>query len=157
MLTIRATSVVGIALAIGFAAAPARAGNPCIGDAKETFTDCKGDCKEDYQAAKDACLQRDHDCVEGCRAGRAECILNTSLDEDLATCRTNLRDAKDACRAGDPAQLDSCIDEAQVTAFLCRRTARVYSVRRIQSSHFRAISRPADRRLYASSAPHFPQ
>jgi len=124
MLTIRATSVIGIALAIGFAAAPARAGNPCIGDAKETFTDCKGDCKEDYQAAKDACLQRDHDCVEGCRAGRAECILNTSLDEDLDTCRTNLRAAKDACHAGDPAELDSCIDGAQVTAFLCRRTAR---------------------------------
>ena len=124
MFTIRATSVIGIALAIGFAAAPARAGHPCVGDAKETFTAGKGDCKEDYQSAKDACLQRDHDCVEGCRAGRAECILNTSLDEDLATCRTNLRAAKDACHAGDPAQLDSCIDEAQVTAFLCRRTAR---------------------------------
>ena len=48
----------------------------------------------------------------------------TSLDEDLATCRNTLRDAKDACHAGDPAQLDSCIDGAQVQAFLCRRTAR---------------------------------
>ena len=124
MFTIRATSVIGIALAIGFAAVPARAGNPCIGDAKETFTDCKGDCKEGYQAAKDACLQRDHDCVEGCRAGRAECIDQTSLDEDLAACRDTLRAAKDVCRAGDPAQLDSCIDAAQVQAFLCRKTAR---------------------------------
>src|SRR5690349_6348722 len=59
MFTIRATSVIGYALAIGFAASPARAGNPCVGDAKETFTDCKGDCKESYQADKDACLQRD--------------------------------------------------------------------------------------------------
>ena len=124
MLMIRATSVIGIALAIGFAAAPARAGNPCIGDAKETLTDCKGGCQEDYQTAKDACLQRDHDCVEGCRAGRAECILNTSLDEDLATCRNDLRTAKDACHNGDQSQLDSCIDAAQVTAFLCRRDAR---------------------------------
>ena len=76
MLTIRATSVIGIALAIGFAAAPARAGNPCIGDAKETFTDCKGDCKEGYQAAKDACLQRDHDCV-GRRDAKLEEMLRS--------------------------------------------------------------------------------
>ena len=124
MFTIRATSVIGIALAIGLAAAPARAGNPCVGDARETFTDCKGDCKEAFQTDKDACLQRDHDCVEGCRAGRAECILSTSLDEDLTACRDALRSAKDDCRAGDPAQLDSCIDAAQVTAFLCRKAAR---------------------------------
>jgi hypothetical protein len=127
MFTIRATSVIGIALALGFAAAPARAGNPCIGDAKETFTDCKGDCKEGFQAAKDACLQRDHDCVEGCRAGRAECIDSTQLDEDLAACRDTLRAAKDQCRtdhAGDDGAIDQCIDEKQVTAFLCRRDAR---------------------------------
>lgn len=126
-MTINRTSPrVGLAIALGLlmVSSAARAGNPCIGDAKETFTDCKGDCKEDYQAAKDACLQRDHDCVEGCRAGRAECILSTSLDEDLATCRNTLRDAKAECHAGDPANLDSCIDAAQVQAFLCRRTAR---------------------------------
>ena len=111
----------GLALVV---ASTAQASNPCIGDAKATFTDCKGDCKEAYQTAKDACLNRDHDCVEGCRAGRYECILNTNLDEDLATCRQNLRDAKEACHAGPPEDLDACIDAAQVTGFLCRRTAR---------------------------------
>jgi hypothetical protein len=124
MFTVRTTSVIVIVLAIGFAAAPAHAGNPCIGDAKETFTDCKGDCKEAYQTAKDACLQRDHDCVEGCRAGRAECIDSTKLDEDLAACRDTLRAKKAECRAGDPTQVDSCIDGAQVDAFLCRKAAR---------------------------------
>jgi hypothetical protein len=129
MLTIRDPSRGGFAVAFALlmASSAAHAGNPCIGDAKETFTDCKGDCKESYQTAKDACLQRDHDCVEGCRAGRAECILSTSLDEDLTACRDTLRAAKDQCRsdnAGDDAAIDQCIDAAQVTAFLCRKAAR---------------------------------
>jgi len=124
--TRRRASQLGIAIGLGLlaAAATAQAGNPCIGDAKTTFTDCKADCKEAYQTAKDACLNRDHDCVEGCRAGRAECILNTNLDEDLTTCRNNLRAAKEDCHNGPPEELDGCIDGAQVTAFLCRRTAR---------------------------------
>ena len=122
--------VLGVAIGLGLLAAvsTAQAGNPCIGDAKVTFTECKGDCKEAYQVAKDQCRNKDHDCMEGCRAGRAECILNSSLDEDLAVCRDTLRAAKQACRDNPEndteAELDACIDAAQVTAFLCRKTAR---------------------------------
>jgi hypothetical protein len=118
-----------LAGALVLTASAARAGNPCIDDGKETFTDCKAGCTEDFQTAKDACLNRDHDCVEACRAGRDECIMATSLDEDLTACRDDLRAAKQACR-DDPnnpagsASLDSCIDAVQVTAFLCRRQAR---------------------------------
>lgn len=116
---------IGFALAIG--ATTARADDPCIGDAREGFTDCKGDCKEAYQTAKDACLNRDHDCVERCREVRGDCIDQTNLDEDLAACRDTLRAAKQTCRDTKPPdspELDQCIDEAQVVAFVCRKTAR---------------------------------
>jgi hypothetical protein len=117
----------GLGAAILVAALPARAANPCIGDAKQQFTEQKAQCKEDYQAAKDACLNRDHACMEGCRAGREECVLASGLDESLTACRDALRDAKATCRAthveGTP-ELDQCIDQAQVTGFLCRRAAR---------------------------------
>ena len=98
----------GLAIGLGLliAASTAQATDPCIGDAKLTFTDCKADCKEAYQVGKDTCRNKDHDCMEGCRAGRAECILTTSLDEDLTACRDTLRQAKDDCRtanAGDEA------------------------------------------------------
>jgi hypothetical protein len=117
--------VLGLALALG--AGRAYAGDPCIGDAKETFTECKGDCKEGYQLAKDNCINRLHSCVEGCRAGRSECVDATNLDEDLAACRDTLRADKEQCRtthAGDDAAIDACIDQAQVVAFLCRKEAR---------------------------------
>jgi hypothetical protein len=116
-----------VGLALAFGAVRASAGDPCIGDAKETFTDCKGDCKEAYQVDKDNCINKLHSCVEGCRAGRSECVDATNLDEDLATCRDDLRTAKANCRtihAGDDAAIDSCIDGAQVVAFLCRKQAR---------------------------------
>jgi hypothetical protein len=116
---------IGLVLALG--ATGARAGNPCVDDAKQTFFDCKDGCKEAYQVAKDACLNRDHGCVEGCRAGREDCVLASSLDEDLTACRDALRAAKDDCRtvhAGDDTGTDLCIDQVQVVAFLCRRDAR---------------------------------
>ena len=128
-MTTRLASRLGIAVgfALALCATNARAGNPCIDDAKESYLDCKGDCLEGYQLAKDNCLNRDHDCVEGCRAGREECVLATSLDEDLTACRDTLRQAKQDCRdahVNDPDGLDKCIDEAQVVAFLCRKAAR---------------------------------
>jgi hypothetical protein len=124
-LTSRIAIALGLALALG--ATGARASNPCIDDAKQTFTECKDGCKEGYQVAKDACLNRDHDCVEGCRAGREECVLASNLDEDLTACRDSLRDAKATCRANNAEgsdALDQCIDQAQVVAFLCRKAAR---------------------------------
>jgi hypothetical protein len=117
--------VIGMLLAFG--AVRAHAGDPCIGDAKQSFIECKADCKEAYQVAKDNCINRLHSCVEGCRAGRSECVDATPLDEDLALCRDTLRAAKDKCRtdhANDPEGTDLCIDQAQVVAFLCRKAAR---------------------------------
>jgi hypothetical protein len=127
MKTLRVAARFALGLGALTAAATAQAANPCIGDAKTAFVECKADCKESYQTAKDACLSRDHACVEGCRAGRAECIDATSLDEDLLVCRDALRAAKDDCRtthAGDDAATDACIDQAQTVAFLCRKAAR---------------------------------
>jgi hypothetical protein len=108
-------------------AASARAGDPCIGDAKGAFDDCKVQSKEASQAAKDACWNKDHDCIEACRAGRDECTMLTGLDADLNVCRDTLRADKAQCRTdnpSDPDALDLCIDSVQVKAFLCRRTAR---------------------------------
>jgi hypothetical protein len=120
-----------IMLAVGTAlllsAPAAHAADPCLADAKQTYSEAKAQCREDYQTAKDACLNRDHECVEGCRAGRAECVDATDLEEDLRACRNDLRDAKAACRAAHPegsAELDQCIDQAQVVAFQCRKRAR---------------------------------
>ena len=126
----RHATLIGIAIGLGLVigATAARAGDPCVGDAKLAFLDCKGDCKEGYQIAKDACRNNDHVCMEGCRARRAQCILDTSLDEDLLACRNTLRRAKDKCRedhADDPDGIDGCIDQVQVVAFLCRRDARI--------------------------------
>src|SRR5215470_10568257 len=101
--------LVGIALSFGVARA--QTGDPCLDDAKETLIECKGDCKEAYQVAKDNCVNKLHSCVEGCRAGRSECVDATSLDEDLAACQATLRDAKATCRsdhAGDDAAIDQC-------------------------------------------------
>ncbi len=118
---------IAIGIALGFAATRAYAGDPCIDDAKETLSDCKGDCQEGYQTDKDACINKDHACVEDCRAGRSNCVDATPLQEDLNACQDTLRAAKAKCRtdhAGDDGAIDACIDQAQVVAFLCRKTAR---------------------------------
>jgi hypothetical protein len=98
-----------------------------VSDAKQQFVECKTDCKEGLQVAKDDCFARDHACMEVCRAGRDECRLASGLDAALLVCRDALRAAKDDCRSlhaeGSP-ELDACIDDAQVVAFLCRRGAR---------------------------------
>ena len=128
-------TVIGIGIAVGLGllvGAPlARADNPCISDAKLTAVDCKAGCKEGFQITKDGCRNKDHACMEGCRAGRYECILATPLDEALLVCRNDLRQAKEDCRNDPnndtPEEVDACIDGAQVTAFLCRRNARLAS------------------------------
>ena len=91
------------AFAVVLVAPHSHAAGPCIDDAKRQFKDCKATCKEDFQVAKDACLNRDHDCVEVCRARRAEC--------------------RDAHPAATPAR-DQCIDQVQVIGFQCRDDAR---------------------------------
>jgi hypothetical protein len=98
-----------------------------VGDAKLAFRECRAQCKEDVQSARDGCINRDHVCVEGCRAGRSECIDALPLDEDLAACEATLRAAKQSCRLNNPEgtpERDRCIDQAQVVAFQCRDRAR---------------------------------
>jgi hypothetical protein len=134
-------AVISLALASSLGlASVGHAADPCINDAKQQFTETKAQCKEDYQAAKDACLNRDHDCMEGCRAGREECSLATGLDESLTACRDALRDAKATCRAiyaeGTPA-LDQCIEAGR--GWRSRRTCT------------RASSRPGWRRTRCSA------
>lgn len=140
--------VLAFGCALLFTASAAHATDPCIDDAKQTFTDCKGDCKEGFQTAKDACLQRDHDCVEGCRAGRADCIIESGLPAALDQCRDDLRNAKTTCRndPNNPAgsdNLDKCIDQAQVVAFLCRKAARTAAKPKITACRvgFRACAK----------------
>lgn len=127
-LAARSAFVLAAGLAVLWSGAPALATDPCLGDAKVEFVECKGTCKENLQVAKDDCMNRDHACMEVCRAVREECQLATGLWDDLAVCRDALRAAKDDCRAAHPegsAELDACIDAAQVAAYGCRRSARI--------------------------------
>lgn len=101
----------------------------CLDDAKTSYQECKGDCREDYQLAKDTCSSRDHVCVESCRDTRQVCLQPTldALDVAIDACQSTLSDAKTACRAqyaDGSAELDGCIDQVQVVAFLCRKDAR---------------------------------
>lgn len=101
----------------------------CRRDAKAAFDACQAVCREDVQVARDACINRDHACVEQCRDDRATCrapILAT-FDAAIAVCAATRASDVAACEAafgaGTP-ELDQCIDNAQVTAFLCRDAAR---------------------------------
>ena len=73
-------TVLAVAALAVMTATPANAGpRPCLREAKRDAKDCAATCKEDFQTAKDACLNRDHDCVEVCRANRAQCRLDTRI------------------------------------------------------------------------------
>jgi hypothetical protein len=101
----------------------------CKDDAKALFKMCAADCQEAKQLARDTCLDRDHACVEDCRAMRESCRAPYvgQRDNDVAACNLTRETAIDDCRnttgAGTP-ERDACIDQAQVTAFQCRDTAR---------------------------------
>ena len=101
----------------------------CRRDANRTFGACQRTCREDIQAGRDACLHRDHACVEVCRDGRATCNkpVNDQLKTVVAAC-TATRDAAIAtCHtlyADGSADLNQCIDNAQLTAFTCGDQAR---------------------------------
>ena len=103
----------------------------CRNDAREERQLCKMECVETYHVAKDECRNVDHGCAEACRASRRVC-LDLPL-EGLAECKDVCRETKTAavgaCRETyDPetqsAALDECIDDAQVTSFICRDECR---------------------------------
>jgi hypothetical protein len=101
----------------------------CRIDAKAAYKQCKADCREQLQTQKDLCRNRDHDCVEVCRARRDDCRkpIEDQLNADIEACNAQLASDKQQCQnafPNDPAGLDQCIDNAQVTAFTCRDDAR---------------------------------
>jgi|SRR5215831_1196471 len=132
--------LLGMALASGAAFADAQ----CRQTARDEFFACKADCKEAYQSAKLTCRNVDPACGLPCMAGRQACmdavdaILATgqlpgggTLAADCTTgtdgCMQALADAKTGCGAPcapDDQACDSCVDAAQVTAFVCRDTCR---------------------------------
>jgi len=99
--------------------------NQCRFDANAANAAAKAVCVEDVQLEKDICKNRNHVCVEVCRATRDGCATpvldalelakdacRATRDGDVADCRIQFAD-------GTP-ELDACIDQAQVEAFLCR-------------------------------------
>lgn len=110
----------------------------CRLDAKVAFAAAKANCREEFQFSKDACRNRDHDCVEACRAIRHDCTgpifdafevakqaCNVTRDVEFANCGNLYAD-------GTP-ERDACIDQAQVTAFVCRDDAREVARPQIQA------------------------
>ena len=100
----------------------------CLDEAKTAASECKADCKDGYKLAKDTCSNRDHVCVESCRSDRQICLQPTLTQLQAAVAGCNgPRDAAIAiCRANNPdgsTALDDCIDQVQVVAFVCRKTA----------------------------------
>jgi hypothetical protein len=113
----------------------------CVAKAKTVFqnctADCTADCKEAFQVAKDSCRKVDHECAENCREkydgdGDSQivgCVTPFLEDRaaELAVCQATLEEAKAFCRSLNPQPgpaRDTCIDIAQVSAFLCRDTVR---------------------------------
>jgi len=99
----------------------------CIKAAAGNYKECKGNCKEDFQIAQDACINKDHDCVEACREQRSECIDATGFADLIKACNTTMNAAIANCKMiypDDPVARDTCIDDAQVTGFLCRLDVR---------------------------------
>jgi hypothetical protein len=113
-------------LAVVVGPVAARAGNPCISDAKQQYRECRAQCTEDFQVARDNCLNRDHECVELCRAERSDCHDATGIDAEIRACNLAARDARGDCRTAHPEgpARDQCIDQAQLIAFQCRDAAR---------------------------------
>jgi hypothetical protein len=109
----------------------------CRLQAKGDYVACKADCKEAFQAAKDACRNCDHSFAEGCRTSRALCEapFDDILDACIDLCKTTLQGDKVDCQTAHDdcvtnggttcdADLDTCVDAAQVKAFVCRDTCR---------------------------------
>jgi hypothetical protein len=101
----------------------------CKIDAKAAYAVCKDACVEDFQLAKDICRNRDHACVEVCRDARDVCRqpVIDQLASAVAICKATRDTEVQNCRdlyPEDPVALDTCIDNAQVTAFQCRDQAR---------------------------------
>lgn len=121
-------SVLVLASASLFASGVARADvSSCVDASKTEARECRDLAREASQVAKDGCVQRDHACVEICRADREDCVETSQIAADLAICQDERAAAVEACRNTTPdgsAERDTCIDVAQLAAFVCRDGAR---------------------------------
>jgi hypothetical protein len=137
------------ALALGAGTARATTTNPvatCLKEATKTSRICLRDAAEANQTATDACLNRNHACVEVCRANRCDCAEGTGLEDAVRTCNDALDAGRRQCRtsyaSGTP-ERDACVDQVQVTAFVCRDDAREAAKAAVQlcRTDFRACGR----------------
>jgi len=101
----------------------------CVRDASKEFKVCKDICQENFQVDKDECRNIDHACAEACRAGFETCSLIplSTLEACKDVCYSDLQAAVQLCRSQNAVgteELDACIDQAQVQAFMCRDECR---------------------------------
>jgi hypothetical protein len=123
---------VGMAVGSGFLQAQVLGAsrNPgCIQDAQEDYKDCVATCREFMQVEKDLCRNVDHSCAETCREQYQGCVSPhlEALEACKAQCDQQRQQGVQGCReahGGNQAQLDSCVDEVQVQAFVCRDQCR---------------------------------
>ena len=115
---------------VGGMAAIAQADPACLAQAKQNFLGCRQQCSDDYQDDKFRCRNVDPACGNACLAGREVCLepIRAVLEGCLDGCRATLRNTKQntchaPCAPGDTV-CDGCVDDAQVTAFICRDNCR---------------------------------
>src|SRR5262249_46823447 len=116
-----------LAGSIVFAPLAGAGAGPCIVAAKDQYVETIQACKDTMLEAKDSCLNRDHGCVEICRASPYHCVVDTGLPAAVAACNAQRDIDINTCKVLWPAgsdDRDQCIDNAQVTAFMCRDDAR---------------------------------
>jgi hypothetical protein len=101
----------------------------CVRGAAKDYQDCIRECKSDFQEAKEVCRGADHACALACAESldRCEEAPLSTLESCKNTCNSQLDAAKATCRdlyGKGTEELDTCIDQAQVNAFLCRDECR---------------------------------
>ena len=119
--------VVCVLLALGAAAAPASVSpSPsCVLQARQELQTCKAECINDFRNERFVCLNVEPGCGRECLGRRESCIeiATAPLDECIGGCRTTLQASKDSCArtcGENESCRDSCVDQAQVDAFVCR-------------------------------------
>jgi hypothetical protein len=118
--------------------ARANADATCKQNATDSYLACAAQCKSDFIDAKLTCRNIQPACGEACLAGRQQCFDNVETIKETGqvpggTTLDNCSGGTDACKAafrqqasdcGAPCNGDQtcqeCVDQAQVTRFLCR-------------------------------------
>jgi hypothetical protein len=101
----------------------------CIRGAAKDYQECRQQCQADFKEAKEVCRDVAHSCALDCteKLDKCEEIPLTKLENCKNGCNLLLDAAKENCRSHygkGSEELDACIDQAQVIAFLCRDGCR---------------------------------